>query len=78
MRHLPIRECFYALCFLLLLTVLYVFSVGPVCWLDSTGRLPGDIASWQAFYRPLKWVDDSTPLDGCVRAYSEWWSALGR
>jgi hypothetical protein len=60
MRYLPTRECVYGLCVILLLTVLYVLSIGPVMWLGSRGWLPGDGASWFALYAPLRQFDEST------------------
>ena len=72
MRHLPIRECIYALCFVLLLTVLYILSIGPVAWLGSRGWLPGDDAFWVAFYAPLTWLGHSTPIYPWLDVYISW------
>jgi hypothetical protein len=55
---------------LLLLPVLYVLSMGPVARFATT---PGSRHAAQAFYAPLVWLHDSTPLKGPLEWYVELW-----
>ena len=67
-------------CLLLLplkLLVVYMLSFGPVHALYSSHRLEGSMAGGlAAFYQPLQWLREQTPLGKPMAAYDDWWQRL--
>ena len=78
MKHLPIRECLWAVVVLVVAVVLYVLSLGPVVYLETSGQLPGNVEYWQAFYAPINWLVRNSSLEGPLDAYTDWWESLAR
>jgi hypothetical protein len=58
----------------LLAVILYIASIGPVILLlpSRSGQYP----ILTAFYRPLKWIAENTPLEDPITAYIRWWVQL--
>ena len=58
----------------LLAVILYIGSIGPVILLlpSRSGRYP----VLTAFYWPLKWSAENTPLGDPLNAYARWWDQL--
>jgi hypothetical protein len=58
---------------LILLPTLYVLSIGPVIWLQNTGRI-GESPVLEAAYSPLYWTMDNVPVAGpAIASYLWWW-----
>ena len=56
--------------------VLYVLSVGPVCYFEIRGRLPHPRPHWlNVVYEPLYWLF-KTPLGKPFDAYLNWWASI--
>jgi len=61
----------------LLLALLYTVSHGPAQALYSSGRMEGPFpAGLAAFYQPVSWLRDQTPLGSPLRAYAGWWHGV--
>jgi hypothetical protein len=59
---------------LLLLPMLYALSIGPVVWLQVTGRI-GESPVLETAYSPLYWTVDNVPVAGrAVAKYMTWWA----
>jgi hypothetical protein len=55
----------------------YLFSHGPVLALYSSERLQGPVPNAvTAFYQPLRWLYDHSPLGVPMTAYDEWWKRV--
>ncbi|MGI9430173.1 MAG: hypothetical protein ACR2NM_16045, partial [Bythopirellula sp.] len=53
-------------------TLLYVLSIGPVVAIVGTAGGPLD-NGLRAFYTPVKWLHDTTPLKELLEAYGRLW-----
>jgi ABC-type sulfate transport system permease component len=59
---------------LVLLPMLYVLSIGPVFWLQVTGRI-GESRVLKAVYSPLYWTLNNVPVAGhAIATYMGWWA----
>ena len=57
--------------------VLYVLSWGPVWGLVGRGTITYPVALWlDAFYRPVGWLHDNTPLQKPLHRYRCWWGQI--
>ena len=56
--------------------VLYVLSIGPVvAFLDRSRPSPAIDQYFEAFYVPVVWLHDHTPLEKPLEKYLDWWTA---
>ncbi|OYW29072.1 MAG: hypothetical protein B7Z47_05205 [Chthoniobacter sp. 12-60-6] len=62
---------------LLLLPLVYLLSIGPMGFLLEKFHVPMSMRSYVlAFYRPVIWLHNNTPLKQPLEAYARWWSDL--
>ncbi|OYW77769.1 MAG: hypothetical protein B7Z37_02460 [Verrucomicrobia bacterium 12-59-8] len=62
---------------LLQLLAVYLLSHGPVMALYSSQRIHGSVPNAvTAFYQPLHWLYEQTPLGRPMTAYDAWWKHL--
>ncbi len=62
---------------LLVLPLVYLLSFGPVGFLLEKFHAPMSMRPYVlAFYRPVIWLHDNTPLKQPIEAYARWWGEL--
>lgn len=62
---------------ILMLVLLYTLSHGPAQALYSSGRMEGPFpGGLTAFYQPVSWLRDHTPLGSPMRSYTTWWQGV--
>jgi hypothetical protein len=75
--HASSRTWLWTTVILAMLPVLYLLSIGPFVYLDEKHALPAPAQHWMiAFYVPLGWLYDHTPLKEPLDLYVEWWERL--
>jgi hypothetical protein len=75
MRRLPLLEFGYALGVVLIASLTYLLSGGPVVYFEAKGSLPGDPELWALLYAPARWIYENVE---CYHAYIDWWQLIGR
>lgn len=64
---------------LIVLPLVYGLSVGPLGYLLEKFHAP---MTWRpyvgAFYHPVIWLHDNTPLKKPIEDYTKWWTDLAR
>jgi hypothetical protein len=64
---------------LLVLPLVYLLSFGPVGFLLEKFHAPMSMRPYVlAFYGPVIWLHDNTPLKQSIEAYARWWGELDR
>jgi hypothetical protein len=59
-----------------LLPVLYTLSVGPTAYIQRRTGARGDAV--RAFYAPLIWLHDNTPMEKPLEWYTGQWEKLAK
>jgi hypothetical protein len=67
---------FWAVILAAFLPVLYILSFGPMVRMAPPTRTAW--RSLKAFYYPVFWAHDNTPLSGPLEWYTGLWQSLGR
>ena len=69
--HRPDRSGGTLVWFFLAAPLLYVLSIGPV--FKFGGKPPLSLEFVEAFYAPVIWLHDHTPLKKPLEWYVDWW-----
>jgi len=62
-----------------MLPLLYALSIGPTVYIViRTGMTNQSMPVAEAFYTPLRYVSNSTPLGPAIQVYVSWWRDLAQ
>ena len=58
--------------------VIYVLSIGPVCYIAIRAEVEIDGSGIGQLYGPLRWFMEATPAGSPLRKYLDWWAYHGK